>query len=64
MLKIMKSVSEKMNQKHVFGLNHEVPGVTMLTLLTKDDEHPPSKMRTTGCACARENLLVWIRKAS
>jgi hypothetical protein len=36
----------------------------MLTELTKDDEHPPSNMRTIGCALIEENLPVWIRKAS
>jgi hypothetical protein len=64
MLKIAMSVSEKMNRKQVFELTHEVLGVTMLTELTKDDEHPPSNMRTIGCALIEENLPVWIRKAS
>jgi len=53
-----------MNQIHEVFINGDCPvDITLQTIISEDDERPPSTQRTLRCAINNLILPEWFRKA-
>jgi hypothetical protein len=63
MLKVDMYIAQQMNHKYGLSGNTDSSGVALKTILSDDDDHPPSSWRTETCALMCGILPAWNRKA-